>query len=101
PLPSHFSAHHPGLHPFPTRRSSDLTPAVNLALACVRKGGKVVLVGNVAPKVEFPLQMAVTRELTIFGSCASRGEYPACLDLLEGDRKSRRLISSHQMISYA
>jgi len=60
-----------------------VTPAVNLALACVRKGGRVVLVGNVAPKVEFPLQVAVTRELTMFGSCASRGEYPACLDLLE------------------
>jgi L-iditol 2-dehydrogenase len=24
----------------------------------------------------------VTREITVLGSCASRGDYPACLDLL-------------------
>ena len=59
-----------------------LTPTVDLALRCVRKGGAVTLVGNVAPKIEFPLQTAVTRELTILGSCASRGEYPACLDMM-------------------
>ena len=47
-----------------------------------RKGGCVALVGNVAPKVELPLQMAVTRELSVLGSCASAGEYPACLDML-------------------
>jgi L-iditol 2-dehydrogenase len=57
-------------------------PTVDLALRCVRKGGSVTLVGNVAPKVDFALQIAVTRELSVFGSCASRGEYPACLDLL-------------------
>ena len=42
----------------------------------------MTLVGNVTPKVEFPLQTAVTRELTIHGSCASQGEYPACLAML-------------------
>ena len=57
-------------------------PTVDLALRCVRKGGSVTLVGNVAPNVDFALQIAVTRELSVFGSCASRGEYPACLDLL-------------------
>jgi L-iditol 2-dehydrogenase len=55
---------------------------VDLALRCVRKGGRVMLVGNLAPKVEFPLQFVVTRELTVYGSCASAGEYPACLDLM-------------------
>jgi L-iditol 2-dehydrogenase len=59
---------------------------VDLALRAVRRGGSVVLVGNVSPKVDFPLQISVTRELTIFGSCASRGEYPACLDLLARTR---------------
>jgi L-iditol 2-dehydrogenase len=59
-----------------------VTPTVDLALQCLRKGGAAVLVGNVAPKVEFPLQAAVTRELSVYGSCASRGEYPKCLDLL-------------------
>jgi threonine dehydrogenase-like Zn-dependent dehydrogenase len=59
-----------------------LTATVDLALRCARKGGALTLVGNVSPKIEFPLQMAVTRELTIYGSCASRGEYPAALDML-------------------
>lgn len=59
-----------------------LAATVNLALGCVRKGGAVTLVGNVAPRIEFPLQSAVTRELSIYGSCASRGEYPVCLDML-------------------
>jgi len=59
-----------------------VTPTVDLAMRSAVKGGSGVLVGNVAPKVEMPLQTAVTRELTIYGSCASSGEYPACLDLL-------------------
>ena len=60
-----------------------LASTVNTAIACARKGGSVTLVGNLSPKVEMPLQIIVTRELTIYGSCASRGEYPACIDLLE------------------
>src|SRR5262245_26726256 len=59
-----------------------VSATVDLALRCVRKGGAITLVGNVTPKVEFPLQVAVTRELSIFGSCASQGEYPACLEML-------------------
>lgn len=38
--------------------------------------------GNLAPDVELPLQAVVSRELTLNGSCASSGEYPACLDLI-------------------
>ena len=60
-----------------------LVSTVNTAIACARKGGSVTLVGNLSPKVEMPLQVIVTKELTIHGSCASRGEYPACIDLLE------------------
>jgi L-iditol 2-dehydrogenase len=72
-----------------------LTPTVDLALRCLRKGGAVTLVGNVAPRIEFPLQTAVTRELTVYGSCASRGEYPACLDLLSrGALKAAPVISA-------
>ncbi|MEI6538110.1 MAG: galactitol-1-phosphate 5-dehydrogenase [Planctomycetota bacterium] len=56
---------------------------VNTAIACARKGGTITLVGNLAPKVEMPLHAIVTKELTIHGSCASRGEYPACIELLE------------------
>ena len=68
---------------------------VNLALRCLRKGGAATLVGNVTPKIEFPLQTAVTRELTIYGSCASQGEYPACLDMLaRGTLRAAPLISA-------
>ncbi|MEM9701254.1 MAG: galactitol-1-phosphate 5-dehydrogenase [Planctomycetota bacterium] len=57
-------------------------PTVATAIESVRKGGAVTLVGNLAPKVEFPLQAVVTRELSLFGTCASSGEYPTCIDLL-------------------
>lgn len=57
--------------------------SVNIAIDTVRKGGKIVLVGNVSPKIEFPLQKVVTRELTVLGSCAIRGEYEVVLNLLE------------------
>jgi threonine dehydrogenase-like Zn-dependent dehydrogenase len=68
---------------------------VDLALRCLRKGGTATLVGNVTPKIEFPLQIAVTRELTIHGSCASQGEYPACLDMLaRGALRAAPLISA-------
>ena len=59
-----------------------VTAAFQAAIACVRKGGQVTLVGNLSPKVELPLQQIVTREITLRGSCASSGEYPACLDML-------------------
>jgi L-iditol 2-dehydrogenase len=59
------------------------TETVQAAVRGVRKGGAVTLVGNLAPLVELPLQDVVTRELTLFGSCASRGEYPAAIALME------------------
>jgi L-iditol 2-dehydrogenase len=70
-------------------------PTTDLAVRCVRKGGRVVLVGNVAPKIELPLQWVVTRELSLFGSCASAGEYPVCLDMLaKGSVRAGPLISA-------
>jgi len=65
-----------------------MSDTVNIAIDLARKGGKVVLVGNVSPKVEFPLQKVVTRELTVLGSCAIRGEYETVLDLLQTGRLS-------------
>ncbi|HEV56158.1 MAG TPA: galactitol-1-phosphate 5-dehydrogenase [Phycisphaerales bacterium] len=71
-----------------------LSPTVNLAVSVVRKGGALALVGNVAPQVDWPLQAVVTRELSVYGSCASAGEYPACLDLLaDGAVNAEPLIS--------
>src|ERR1039457_4570761 len=55
---------------------------VRTAIACVRKGGAATLVGNLEPTVEFPLQTVVTGQLRIQGSCASSGEYPACIELM-------------------
>jgi L-iditol 2-dehydrogenase len=52
------------------------------ALAALRKGGYLTLIGNLAPWVDFPLQSVVTREVSVFGSCASSGEYPTCLELI-------------------
>lgn len=59
------------------------TPTIKTCIDGVRKGGSVTLVGNVSPKVEIPLQAVVSRELTLYGSCASSGEYPVCIDLLQ------------------
>jgi len=59
-----------------------LPATVNTAIHSVRKGGSVALVGNLSPKTELPLQAVVTRELTLYGSCASQGEYPECLELI-------------------
>lgn len=72
-----------------------ISPTVNLAVQAVKKGGQLVLVGNLNPQVEFPLQAAVTRELSLFGSCASSGEYPLCLELLQQGKMSvKELISA-------
>ncbi len=59
-----------------------IAPTVDLAVRVLRKGGALTLVGNLSPSVDLPLQAVVTRELTLYGSCASQGEYPACLDLI-------------------
>ena len=58
------------------------TATIKTAIESARKGGSITLVGNLAPNVEMPLQSIVTRELNVFGTCASSGEYPACIDLL-------------------
>ncbi|VAW23076.1 2,3-butanediol dehydrogenase, R-alcohol forming, (R)- and (S)-acetoin-specific [hydrothermal vent metagenome] len=71
-----------------------VTPTVNTAINLVRKGGKVVLVGNLSPKIEFPLQSVVAREIKVLGSCAIRGEYDAVLKLIEAGK-----ISVDEMIS--
>lgn len=70
------------------------TIPVQTAIACVRKGGSVTLVGNITPKIDLNLQSVVTREITLYGSCASAGEYPECLDLI-----SRGVIQVAPIIS--
>jgi len=57
---------------------------VRTSIESVRKGGTVVLVGNVSPEVTLPLQKVVTRQIRLQGSCASSGEYPRAIELLAG-----------------
>lgn len=63
-----------------------ITPTIQSAVDSLRKGGTLVLVGNLSPVIELPLQKVVTKELTVKGSCAINGEYPAVLDLISGGK---------------
>lgn len=56
---------------------------VDLAIRSVRKGGTVVLVGNLQPSVPMPLQEIVTRQITLRGSCSCAGEYPEAIRRIE------------------
>ncbi len=58
------------------------TESISTAIDCVRKGGAVILVGNIAPEVKLPLQKVVSRQLRLQGSCASAGEYPRAIELM-------------------
>jgi L-iditol 2-dehydrogenase len=55
---------------------------VKASIESVRKGGTVVLVGNISPEVTLPLQKVVSRQIRLQGSCASSGEYPRAIELL-------------------
>src|SRR5713101_7538653 len=55
---------------------------VGAAIESVRKGGTVVLVGNISPEITLPLQKVVTRQIRLQGSCASAGEYTQAMALL-------------------
>ncbi len=67
-----------------------IAPSVATAVACLRKGGHLTLVGNLAPSVPLPLQAVVTRQLTLHGSCGSCGEYPAGLEPAGQRRRTGR-----------
>jgi L-iditol 2-dehydrogenase len=59
-----------------------VTESLQTAVACVRKGGTVTLVGNITPSVGLPLQAVVASELSLVGTCASNGEYPRAIELM-------------------
>ena len=70
------------------------SPTVGIAINSVRKGGAVSLIGNISAETEFPLQSVVTRQISLFGSCGSAGEYPEALSLIESkDIQVEPLIS--------
>ena len=58
------------------------TQPLATAIGCVRRGGQIGLVGNLAAEVSLPLQTIVMRELILAGSCASAGEYPRAIELI-------------------
>ena len=63
-----------------------ITPTIQAAVESIRKGGTLVLVGNLSPMIELPLQKVVTKELIVKGSCAINGEYTAVLDLISSGK---------------
>jgi (R,R)-butanediol dehydrogenase/meso-butanediol dehydrogenase/diacetyl reductase/L-iditol 2-dehydrogenase len=67
---------------------------IQTAISIVRKGGTVVLIGNLSPRVEIPLQSVVTGQISLRGSCAISGEYPIALDLM-----ARKKIHVKSLIS--
>ena len=58
-----------------------ISATVNMLIDSIRKGAITVLVGNLTPVIEFPLQKVVTSEIKILGSCAICGEYEIVLDM--------------------
>ena len=65
------------------------------SIASVRKGGTVTLIGNISPEVKIPLQVVVSRQIRLQGSCASSGEYPQAMELLaNGKIKVKSLITA-------
>lgn len=70
------------------------TAPVATAIESLRKGGSLVLVGNLSPRIDFPLQAVVTRQLSLHGSCALAGEYPLVLDLMARKRLDAQALVS-------
>ena len=69
--------------------------SVRASIESARKGGTVVLVGNIAPEVVLPLQKVVTHQIRLQGSCASAGEYPRAMELLaSGAVQVKNLITA-------
>src|SRR5215469_14372747 len=71
------------------------TESIATSIDCVRKGGTVILVGNISPEVKIPLQKVVSRQLRLQGSCASAGEYPKAIELVsKGEIQVKPLITA-------
>jgi L-iditol 2-dehydrogenase len=72
-----------------------ISATVGPAIECVRKGGRVTLIGNLSAEVTLPLQKVVTRQIRLQGSCASAGEYPLAMELIASGRiQVKPLISA-------
>ena len=59
-----------------------INASLKTGLNSLRKGGALTLIGNLASEVGLALQTVVTGEICVRGSCSSRGDYPAGLDMI-------------------
>ncbi len=59
-----------------------ISNAVNTAIDTLKKGASLILIGNICSEIKMPLQTIIKKELTIYGSCASNGEYPECIEMI-------------------
>src|SRR5207244_11557789 len=100
---SHLHVDHPDLHSLPTRRSSDLTPTNRNA----RTSGKTSLsrspsCGTTKRGWANPSTTTPTCPSWLQPETNSKQSYPGLFPSpAHRDRKSTRLNSSHQIISYA
>jgi L-iditol 2-dehydrogenase len=77
-----------------------ITATIQKSIDLLRKGGTLVLVGNISPAVEIPLQKVVARQLKLQGSCAINGEYPEILQLIsEGKLNVKSILSAEAPLS--
>jgi L-iditol 2-dehydrogenase len=71
-----------------------ISATVQQAITLLRKGGTLVLLGNLSPEISIPLQAVVTRQLRLQGSCAINGEYSDILELVAAGRLNMQAILS-------
>src|SRR5205814_9967725 len=100
-LDFHDPHHLPALHPFPTRRSSDLTAPILRALAGFGFEDIAFLSERYIEQYQDFIERALDSSITLsdIGKTLSK-EVPATSSV-SSDRKSTRLNSSHLGISYA
>jgi L-iditol 2-dehydrogenase len=68
-----------------TLEAVGIQPTIDTAQTITRKGGAITLIGNVTPRVEIDLQGIVSREITLYGVCAST-EFADCVELVASGR---------------
>src|SRR5207248_11545449 len=98
------SGAHRDLHPFPTRRSSDLSPGTGVHVARVRvdpETGRVEPIRYVVVQDVGKAINPATVEEQIHGGGAQGVGWAIYEEIVHEDRKSTRLNSSHRTISYA
>ncbi len=71
-----------------------VTASFQQAMALVKTGGSLTLIGNSERMVQINMQDLVTRELNVRGSYFNRGEFVDCIDLLASGRVNVRSLIS-------